>query len=210
MKVTLVDYNAKGLEPVVQALSLCRDKPCTYETVIRCLEAKPVPHLSPLEMTWFCFLVEGLSVKARIQLERHRLFSSLERSTRAIDMSAAELVIPEGVRDKEMFRRAYQQAMENYTRALEVGESLEDASYLLPLGVTTRFQLAGNGRVWLEWLNKRLCKKYVQPEHHQLARMVHQELSGISPELKQVFQFAVPCRYCNECAQLKEVVGHGY
>lgn len=195
MKVTLIDSNVGGASTIISGLSLCRDKQCTEQTIDHCMTAKPVPHLAALEMCWFAFLVEGVSVKMRIQLERHRMFSSIERSTRHINMSEAEFVVPPTVKDPELFKAAYTACKMWYMKAIDCEEKEEDAAYLLPLGVTTKFQLAGNGRVWFEYLQKRLCKKKVQREHFLFAREVYKQFVRQMP----VFKYAHPCRECREC-----------
>jgi flavin-dependent thymidylate synthase len=194
MKVILIDKNLQGVKTIISGLSLCRDKQCTATTIEHCITAEPFPHLSALEMCWFAFLVEGLSVKTRIQLERHRLFSTIERSTRSINMSDAKFVTPETAKGAHTFRQSYSSAISEYEEALHLGESFEDAAYLLPLGVTTKFQIAGNGRVWFEWLQKRLCKKYVQAEHGSFAievwRLLKKEMD--------FFEYAMPCGDCRQ------------
>jgi len=87
MKITVLDSNTKGTGTMLRAIGICRDRECTVTTLENALGAKPVPHMSVLEFGWVCLLVEGVSVKTRIQLERHRMFSSIERSTRSIDMT---------------------------------------------------------------------------------------------------------------------------
>lgn len=199
MKVTLVDRNMTGIESMIQALGICRGKDCTKETLEKALEARPVPHLSVLEFGWVMLKVEGVSVKTRIQLERHRLFSSMERSTRSIDVSEAEPITPETVKDKAFFNELLEEPLESYQDRLLAGESLEDCSYLLPLAIGTDFFLAGNLRVWFEYFQKRLCKKHVQDEHYRLAREMHRIIRGVFP----IVDKAVPCPTCGECANEK-------
>lgn len=199
LKVMLIDKSEGGSSTIISGLSLCRDKQCTEKTITDCMEAKPVPHLAALEMSWYCFLVEGLSVKARIQLERHRMFSSIERSTRALDMGCAEYVIPETIQESQkcIYLHALNDAMEYYNRLIDSGEKKENAAYVLPLGVTTRFQLSGNGRVFFEYLTKRLCKRHVQREHFRLAGLIYSQLEELNP----VFKYAVPCGECGKCGE---------
>ena len=178
--------------PMIESLSLCKNKKCDEETIIDCLKAEPVPHLSVLENCWFTFKVEGVSVKTRIQLERHRLFSTMERSTRHINMSEATTIVPSNAKNPELFEQAYSYAKYYYYYLLEREENIEDASYVLPLGVETKFTLSGNGRVWFEYLSKRMCKKYVQKEHYDLAIGLYSELI----RYMSFFKYAIPCLNC--------------
>jgi flavin-dependent thymidylate synthase len=196
LEVTLRDVNLGAADSIIDALSVCRNKPCTEKTLYHCLDEKPTPHLSTLEFTWFNFYVKGLSVKARIQLLRHRLFSNMERSTRHINMSEAKCIIPKTVKNKEAFEGCYDAILGMYKRAIAGGETEEDAAYLLPLGIETEFFIAGNGRVFYEFINKRLCKRHVQDEHYRFANAILNELidHGLI-----FFKEAIPCKSCGKC-----------
>jgi thymidylate synthase ThyX len=195
MKVTLVDYNSKGVETMVQALGICREKECTEATLERVLNAKPVPHSSALEFGWVCLKVEGVSVKTRIQLLRSRLFSTMERSTRSIDMRRAKCIVPEAANYRTPYD--YEEHMEAYNYAIYVNETLENASYLLPLAVETSFFLAGNLRVFYEYFQKRLCKKHVQDEHYKMAVQMWNTIRDVFP----VMNLAHPCKACGVCKE---------
>ncbi len=195
MKVTLIDKNINGIHTITKALSICRDKKCTEKTIDSCLAAKPIPHLSTLEFAWFVFEIEGLSIKVRIQHLRHRLASTMERSTRSIDMSNCTFIVPPTAKHPEKFIERYEQIRQMYISALNEGESIEDASYLLPLATSTKFTWAVNGRILYEYFQKRLCKKYVQAEHYQLAYELFKQVIALVPQ----FKYAHPCKKCGGC-----------
>lgn len=197
MKITMIDSNAKGIETMVQALGICRNKECTATSLIHAMDAKPVPHASVLEFAWVCLLVEGVSVKTRIQLERHRMFSSIERSTRSIDMSHKECIIPSTTMDTKSLDYNCLEAMGNYSDAIFMGESYEDASYLLPLAIETSFFLAGNLRVFFEYFSKRLCSKHVQDEHYRMALEMYIIICKEYPIMRK----AQPCKACGMCKE---------
>lgn len=195
--MTVVDRNSNGFNTMIDALGICRGNECTLETLNKALNAKPVPHMSVLEFGWVCIKVEGISVKTRIQVLRSRLFSTMERSTRSVDMTDAEVIIPETSNNKtDMFERMCNQVY-RYSDSIEDGESIEDASYLLPMGVETSFFMAANLRVWFEYMQKRLCKKHVQDEHFRLAM----EMWNTICELYPVMQKAHPCSVCGDCGK---------
>lgn len=213
MKVELTDWNTRGGGKLKKILSVCRDKECTLQTVYQCLKARPVPHMSILEHTWFEFLVEGLSIKARIQLLRHRLFreedwTTMERSTRHINMSEAEFIYPATARKKEIFREAYRAARTWYEKAIAAGENEEDAAYILPLATETKFYLAANGRVWFEYLYKRLCRNHVQDEHYKLAVKILKELVwqlDMYDGTGSIFKESMPCELCKKCREVEKI-----
>jgi len=195
MKLTLIDSNARGVNTMLQALGICRGKECSLDTLDKALEAKPVPHMSVLEFGWVCLLVEGVSVKARIQVLRSRLFSTIERSTRSIDMSDANCIVPSTGCDKHTMADDMSNAKYAYHSSINDRESLEDSAYLLPLGIETSFFMAGNLRIWFEYFQKRLCKKHVQDEHYRLAVKMWHELCELFPIVLK----AHPCKACGEC-----------
>ena len=203
MQVTLIDANTHAMQSMVDAIGICRNKKCSLDTIEKALDAKPVPHLSVLEFGWAMVLVEGLSMKARVQADRHRIFgqfhSPIERSTRSIDMSLEDVVIPETVKDKEQFFIDLSETMIKYHNALNRGEAEEDAAYQLPLAITTKFYLAGNIRTWYEYFQKRLCKKHVQDEHYRLAVQMWELLQTEFPILRK----AHPCKNCGKCQEEK-------
>jgi len=197
MIITLIDHNSKGVETMIKALGICRGNKCTRSSLDKALDAKPVPHMSVLEFGWVCLLVDGVSVKTRIQLIRSRLYSTMERSTRSLNMSNEGLVVPDTVKDKQSFTASLLKSMIEYDRSIERGESFEDSSYLLPLAITTKFTLAGNLRIWFEYFQKRLCKKHVQDEHYRMAF----EMWNIICELFPIMQKAHPCKACGTCKE---------
>lgn len=202
MKVKLIQHTGKEILPKI--LGVCRNKECSEDTLQHCLTAKPVPHLSILEFIWFNFYVEGLSVKARIQLLRHRLFSTMERSTRSINMSEEQSFrYPDigGSDAQKEFNKGYETSGKIYKNLINNGVKLEDAAYVLPMGSTTKFYLAGNGRVFFEYLQKRLCYKHVQYEHFLFAYSIYDELREAG--YGDIFKHAIPCKSCTSCKGLK-------
>lgn len=196
MKITMIDSSSQGIQTMLSAIGICRGRECTKESLEKALDAKPVPHMSILEFGWVCMRVEGVSIKTRLQLVRHRLYGNIERSTRSLNMSEEEFVIPETVVNKELFYWSLKRSIAGYEDALQRGESLEDSAYLLPLGITTKFLLSGNLRVFFEYFEKRLCKKHVQAEHYELALGMWNEISELFPIMRK----AHPCANCGACA----------
>lgn len=196
MKVTLIDHNTRNIESMIQAIGVCRDKQCTEKTLNDCLEAKPVPHMSALEFGWAMVKVEGVSIKAARQLFRHRHFSYMEASSRSINLSDADWIVPNTAKSPTAMRRKMGEEVNVYDAFTLASESLEDAAYLLPLGIETKFFVAGNIRVWFEYFQKRLCKTHVQDEHYHLAVEVWNLLQPLFPILKKAY----PCWKCGECS----------
>ena len=197
LEVKLVDCNDMWVGTAVNGVGLCRNANSSILTLEKCVDAE---HYSTLENMWFAFEVSGLSVKARIQLLRHRMFSTIERSTRSIYMGEAECIVPATAENPDLFKISYKRALSDYRELVARGESLEDASYVLPVAVETKFMMSGNGRMFFEYLQKRLCKKHVQAEHFTFARDIYYELCGVHDGVfGDIFCKADPCRKCEGC-----------
>jgi flavin-dependent thymidylate synthase len=197
LKVQLIDKNENGLNTIIKGLSLCKDKSCSDNTITSCIIDE---HYSALEKVWFSFYVEGLSIKARIQLLRHRLFSTMERSSRFINVSNDTCIIPETAKDPDLFKIMYRQTLSNYKLLIETGESLENAAYMLPTGTETRFTLDGNGRIFFEYLKKRDCIKHVQIEHYRFAQEIYKQLNQLYPIIYN--DNFLGCKACGLCIEV--------
>jgi len=112
-------------------------------------------------------------------------------------MSKVDRIVPATANDEDVLMDEMTNSLYGYRSALLAGESLEDAAYLLPLGIETSFLLAGNLRVWFEYFQKRLCKKHVQDEHYRLALDMWNEISELFPIMRK----AHPCKACRMCKE---------
>lgn len=191
MKVTLVDSNTKGIDNVINTLSVCRDKVCTEDTVLQCLRAKPEPHLSMLEFMWFCFRCEQIPIRVVWQLVRHRHFSFMVRSSRHVLNTET---VPTNDPRLDVLIDSMNELM-YYLH--EDNVDLDTLSWGQTMAHTTNLLLAGNGRVFYEYLQKRLCKKHVLPVHYEFSKLLYKELAQKVPLVYN--KTLLPCRDCNNC-----------
>lgn len=188
MKITLIDYNDGLIDTPIQVMGVCRQKECTVESLQKCLNEKPHPHLSVLEFNWFCFKLEDIPIRVIRQLERHRQFSFMEKSSRHNYMNKIHEGLPGNLYSE----------IENL-QACQGDLDYEDASWAVTMANTTDMYIAGNGRVFYEYLQKRLCHKHVLPIHYQFAFKLFAELKRVLPE---VFNFnMLTCNSCNKCKE---------
>jgi thymidylate synthase (FAD) len=201
MKVTLVDYNYHGESAVIQALSVCRNKQCTEKTIRDVLTASPVPHLAALEFTWFCFKIEGVSRSFTHQLVRHRHFSFMQRSQRACNEADELFVIPETLSkaESDVVNGSLERIRSEYKTLVAIGVPLEDARCVLPNATPTTIFVAGNGRTFWEWFQKRLCSKHTQAEHYAVAKEVYSILRSTFERIP--WEKSLPCPNCGMCAK---------
>lgn len=124
-------------------------------------------HYSVIEFCWFCFHVSGISRICSHELVRHRHLSFAQESTRV-------------VKDREYITMppdCWAQEHERY----------DFGGY-----AATSMLIAGNGRSWVEMLQKRLCER-AAPEIRRLAW----EIRELLPPLLQ--EIAVP--QCDKCSE---------
>lgn len=201
MEVKLIDSNTKGIQTVIRALNKCRNKECTEQTVKRCIRNN---ELACLEFCWFAFEVKDVSRVVLAEITRHRHFSFMVESQRHVKPNS--FYMPDTILNddysNDIFNIAVRQANILYDTLRERGIPAEDARYILPNAMATNMIIAGNGRTWFEYLQKRLCQAKVQPEHFELAVNIWQILMQ---DYDCIFGFATPCLNCkNQCKYAHE------
>lgn len=152
-------------------------------------------HLSILEHCYASFDV-ACSVRVLGQLTRHRHLSFTVQSSRGTKVD--NMMIPSTSKDKRDIDTIIGDAMYDYQCALDRGESLEDAAYLLPQGAMTKMVITGNFRAWYEYLPKRLCKRALR-EHQVLAQRI---LLKLQREVPEVFgEYGSSFLHCENCKE---------
>lgn len=142
-------------------------------------------HLSIAEHVHFVFEVENISVACLGQLVRHGLMSHSVQSTRFVDQSDVEFVIPESIANHD-FSEAYikhcDSSLALYKLMRDFGVTKGDARYCLPTGMETSLIVSGNASMWRNFINQR-CDKSAQIEIRLLANEILQKLYKESPKL---------------------------
>lgn len=184
-KVKLIASTPEPLALIKTAISQCYQKEATDATVKRILKAG---HLSVLEHASASFHVT-CSLTVLLQMTRHRHLSFTVESSRGSTLCGMER------RDIERIDRYNQQTMAFYNELIYGGIRPEDAAYVLPKAALYRFVVTGNFRAWYEYLPKRLCKR-ASKEHRKLARLLHNELCLLCPEI--FCHVKTNCAMCNE------------
>jgi thymidylate synthase (FAD) len=201
MQVELIDANTHGLETVIKALNKCRNKECTEQTIKRCIRNN---ELACLEFCWFAFEIKDISRVVLAEITRHRHFSFMVESQRHVEPDM--FIVPHSIYANANLIDSYNafigQSQILYDALLDNGIPKEDARYVLPNATATNMVVAGNGRAWFEYLQKRLCQAKVQPEHFNLAFNIWQILMK---DYSCIFGFATPCLTCNnQCKYAQE------
>lgn len=193
MKITLVDSNINGINMPIKVLSVCRQRACTESTLESCLFEKPQPHLSPLEFMWFCLHLEDIPIRVLWQLVRHRQFSFMAKSSRHNIMSE---IVDLATVEEHTGRVLADLTSEQKEIFFKYGA--EEAGWLQTMAHTSEWYMAGNGRVFYEYLQKRLCRRYVLPEHYELANSIYKVLNTVAPKVYNS-STVIPCSECGKC-----------
>ena len=126
------------------------------------------------------------------ELERHRLCSFSQESTRYIRFDDLEVVKPEfGATESESesdWRWQMELVAEAYSeQMLRYGEKPEIARAVLPLCLATRLVMTANLREWRHILKLRLAPA-AHPQMQELARLMLEELRGVAPTCFEEFK----------------------
>jgi thymidylate synthase (FAD) len=173
------------IEKVARTCYRSEDKICpgSAEKLVEMLIRKGhMPMIEMADATLRIFTSIGI---AR-ELERHRICSYAERSTRYVNyLTGIEFVRPigwdewEGF-DQDLWKGAMSVAEKSYIQMIKTGNRPEIARGVLPLDTGTEFVIKGNLRQWAAMLKLR-CSKHAHP--YMQALMV---------DILRAFNYAVP------------------
>lgn len=150
-------------------------------------------HLSTLEHAQATFMVSGISRVCLAQLTRHRHLSFTVESGRFTHAIPDNTVFPPTIsqlansnrKAKEVYRKAmeaFRISFSTYFDLIDAGIPLEDARFILPLGMDTRLALSGNLRAFYEFIQKRKGKD-AQWEIRELALRIAKILTQYAPSI---------------------------
>jgi thymidylate synthase (FAD) len=130
----------------------------------------------------------------------------LQASTRYIDYSKFEYVLPESVAADEDNRECYQDCMEMIAQdvkwLIKQGVPREDAAMLLPLGMTTRVVCKHNLRNLIDMSRQRMCNRAYW-EFRELFRDVSLALADYGEEWARIVNrcFYPKCQETQTCPE---------
>ena len=167
--------------------SCTKDACSVYGTcAVRLLRnAKKMKHWGVFEHASFTVSVSGVSRSCTHQLVRHRLFSYLQSSSRAIDFgrsSSDEFIIPKSFKasDRHRIEKMIDLTIKTYRDLERSGVKKEDARFVLPQATPQHIVITGNARNWLHFFYLRMSKR-AQWEIREMANLIHRKLMEISP-----------------------------
>lgn len=195
MSAKLITFTPNYMDVIAQAAGQCYEKNVGAKGIERIIQSG---HLSVLEHCNAVFEVE-CSVRVLGQITRHRHLGFTVKSTRGATFGFSDIIIPSYFENntylKQDFIDCQVDSIEKYLAMIRDGVPLEVAAYILPQGIRTKMVVSGNFRAWYEYLPKRECKRAL-PEHRQLAKDIHFELSKNIPEI--FHRELLNCHNCEE------------
>lgn len=184
MKVELLSITSNSEELIAQAYGICTGKDSIpVENISKWIKQH---HLTPIEQASASFHISGISRNCSHQLVRHRLFSFNQRSQRYCSEALGKVIIPPTIAAsataKKILRTVEEDAFLAYCDLLAIGIPKEDARYILPHGAETELVMAGNLRMFYEFLPKRLDPA-AQWEVQGVARLILANLKIHAPHV---------------------------
>jgi thymidylate synthase (FAD) len=176
------------------------DDSLTDAEVVRLLDfLRQRNHLSPFEHADFSFSVDGISRALSHQLVRHRIASYSQESQRYVNYMKVDhlpFIVPPGIaknkKANEIFNKAVTQTLEAYREMLAFDIPPEDARYIFPNAIETKFVFTLNARSLFNFFEQRCCIK-AQWEIRALAMAMLKEVRLVAPN---IFKNAgAPCQY---------------
>ncbi len=200
---TTADYRALLASPAAESAPVFR------KIALGCLKTG---HYSGCRHLHFEFSVTGVSRAATHQLVRHERFAPVnQQSSRYVDMSGADYVLPALIAADPEATAAYQaglsharQAYETLRRVLATkgltGEQVnETARMVLPQALMTAINLAPTFESLVNMAHKRMCTRAEWEIRDVVTGFVRLVSEGI-PELGR--SFGPPCRF-GDCQEAK-------
>lgn len=204
MSEPFVEIEPTGLEKVVEFSgracyqSFHKPNPNTRLNKDYLANILALGHESVLEHATVSFYVQGVSRNMLLELERHRHLSFSVVSTRFVDATMANVVIPPALRFKDPGSATMVPLDSDVIEAylIEVAalqkegktrkQAREAARWLLPGNLETKFVVTGNLRAWRDVLKKR-WSVHADAEIALFAEGVLQLLKAEAPSVFQDF-----------------------
>ena len=203
-KVSVLWYTGKGtVDPEYEAARLLvytkntrlKMTPSGYEVFqampINELEAELKYMSNTIPSSWefvdVIFAINNVSRACAQQITRTRTASFAMQSQRVTDMSEVSWHLPSTAQAKDWYNSIMNDAVGQYSAAVGMGESLEDARGLLPINVHCNILAKYNLRSLVELLRARDSMR-VQGEYQSVARQMKAGVLSVWPWAEPFFE----------------------
>lgn len=209
--VTILPYTTKNpISLIGEMAGVCwgadtSDPSKTYKRGWDCIESG---HGRTMEFPDVYMMLDGYSARVIREWYTHigGMPTRLQASTRYIDYSKFEYVLPESLAANEDNRECYQDCMAMIAQDVEwlikQGVPREDAAMLLPLGMTTRIVDKRNLRNLIDMSRQRMCQRAYW-EYRELFDDISGALSRYSEEWEMITDhlFMPKCEMLGYCPE---------
>lgn len=156
-------------------------------------------HMSVIEHSVASFYIRGISRACSHEIVRHRLFSYSMRSTRFVDESKSNFIVPDVIAEDEEAMRTFAEAVAKaqeayrqlYALLREKFADVEDktlkrklarqaARMVLPNATETALVMTGNFRAWRHFIRMR-ASEHADVEIRKVAIAIMKELQKVAP-----------------------------
>lgn len=178
-----------------------------YKRGLNCIHSN---HGRTLEFPQIYMEISGYSARTIREFGRHvgGLPTYLQESTRYIDYTNFNCIVPPSIDSNVKARWIYSDTMESITKAIskleEIGIPREDAAMLLPLGMETKIVYRTNLRGLVDMAAQRKCSRAFW-EYRQLFKDIEDSLAFYSDEWKYLVEeekiFKCKCDILNKCVE---------
>lgn len=142
-------------------------------------------HLSVIEHASATFEITSVSRISSQQFTRHR-FSSISQESQRYVGDGFEHITPPTIHDRipalRLYDKCIKSALECYNNLRDMGVPKEDARFVLPNAMATRFVMTHNFSAWLHFCRVR-CSKQAQWEIRDVAMSILQQLEEHAPSV---------------------------
>lgn len=178
-----------------------------FQRGLNCLESG---HMRVAEFPKIYFVIDGWSAKVIRELYTHITdVTRLQDSTRYIDFTNFDYVVPPAIKNNDEANRVYCEEMSNIMTAMgkltEMGFKKEDVSGLLPLNYKSKMVICMGLREFINICQQRLCSR----AYHEMRNLINAMIEALkvySDQYKQLYDlgyFAPKCEFLGYCPELK-------
>lgn len=190
MKIKLVNYTPDPEKAIELAYLACRNlDPWNPKRDIpledRINSMWEIGHISPFEFADATFYITGVSRSCSHQFVRHRLASYAQLSMRHVHIKDLFVQVPTSIATTKFFNKFCDIVgiiNSFYEEMVNSKVPKQDARFIVPIGIETRFMVKMNLRSWLHFLRLRTHTS-AQWEIREVADEIHKLLKEISPNV---------------------------